>query len=247
MSASMKKADMNGYKTRARGVYFNLAEEFVAARLPPIECGMIGVNTRFTDVVTLIEMKDRPIVIFEAEPVSWILYNIFVQRALANDASNHGNYFVSIARAFHYLVRSANVQPKCALCFFIFSDGKPSDYTTGLDEFPANLYSIVIHNVSLLSQRLTFSCYGFGKESEFEVLKEMVAIAKACGAVKSEFANSYLDPGDLVPLSSQIKHALINLYPSRLTSAFRIPPDSAFFDIAVFDEHCDHVESLARG
>ena len=203
MSASMKKADMNGYKTRARGVYFNLAEEFVAARLHPVECGMIGINTRYTDVVTLIEMKDRPIVMFEAEPISWNLYNRFIERALANDASNHGNYFVSIASAFHYLVSSANQQPKCALCLFIFSDGKPSDYTTGLAEFPSNLYDIVRHNASLLSQRLTFSCYGFGKESEFEVLNEMVTIAKACGAVKSEFANSYLDPGDLVPLISQ--------------------------------------------
>ena len=30
MSASMKKSDMNGHKTRAKGVYYSLAEEFVA-------------------------------------------------------------------------------------------------------------------------------------------------------------------------------------------------------------------------
>ena len=209
MSESMKKADMNGYKTRARGVYFNLAEEFIAARLHPVENGMMsGVNTRFTDVVTLIEMRDRPTVVFEAEPIGWNLYNLFVERALANDASNHGNYLQSVESAFHHLLRSANLQPKCGLCLFVFSDGRPSDTwmehgrflkRSEISEFPSNLYDIVRHNASLLSKRLTFSCFGFGKESEFEVMKEMVAIAKACDC-KTEFANSYLDSGVHLPL-----------------------------------------------
>ena len=150
-------------------------------------------------------MRDQPTVVFEFEPIGWILYNKFIQRALANDASNHGNYLNSVESAFHYLVCSANLQPKCALCLFVFSDGKPSDKSMEhgrllkkceLPEFPVTLYNIVRHNASLLKDRLTFSCFGFGKESEFEVMKEMVGIAKACGVVNTEFANSYLDSGD---------------------------------------------------
>ena len=45
MSGSMKKADMNGYKTRARGVYFNLAEELVAVRLHSVASGMMSQYT----------------------------------------------------------------------------------------------------------------------------------------------------------------------------------------------------------
>ena len=158
-------------------------------------------------------MRDQPTVVFELEPVGWNLYNRFIERALANDASNHGNYLKSVERAFHYLVRSANQQEKCALCLFIFSDGRPSD--TWMEhgrflkrhetsEFPLNLYTIVGHNASLLSKRLTFSCFGFGKESEFEVMKEMVVIAKECGAENTEFANSYLDSSELPNLQTLI-------------------------------------------
>ena len=44
-SASMKLSDMNGHKTRARGVYYSLAEEFVATQLDDIHSNTFGGKT----------------------------------------------------------------------------------------------------------------------------------------------------------------------------------------------------------
>ena len=64
-SGSMNKADMNGHRSRSRGVYYSLAEEFTAKQLsPPGEDKIGGSKTTYTDVVTLIEMRDGPKVVF---------------------------------------------------------------------------------------------------------------------------------------------------------------------------------------
>ena len=74
----MKLSDMNGHKTRARGVYYSLAEEFVATQLDDIHSNTFGgKNVSFTAVVTLIEMRDGPTILFENEPITWELYNTF--------------------------------------------------------------------------------------------------------------------------------------------------------------------------
>ena len=78
MSASMDKSDMNGHRTRSRGVYYNIAEEYVADRLNPINSGVInGKGVSFTDVITLIEMRERPTVVFECEPVRYRNYYMY--------------------------------------------------------------------------------------------------------------------------------------------------------------------------
>ena len=79
LSGSMRKSDMNGHKTRAKGVYYTIAEDFIASRLHPAELGSLGGGeVTYTDVVTLIEMRSTATVVFEFEPISWQLYNRFI-------------------------------------------------------------------------------------------------------------------------------------------------------------------------
>lgn len=104
-SASMRNSDVNGHRTRARCVYFFFfAEDFCAAQLRPVESGGIGgeLVNQF-DVVTLIEMRDDPKIIFQFEPISWILHNKFVDLSEINDSSSHGNYYHSVIKAFEML------------------------------------------------------------------------------------------------------------------------------------------------
>jgi hypothetical protein len=201
MSGSMSKSDMNGHRSRARGAYYNLAEEFIAARLHPIDSGSFaGKSTSFTDVVTLIEMRGQPTVVFESEPVSWVLFNTFVMLAEKKDTRDHGNYYESLCEAFSILDRSRYLS-KCALCLFFFSDGKPSDFGTNrsstYDEILSQIYDLVSLECSIYKDRLTFTSFGFGKnESEFDIMQGIVCCAKTAGA-NATFAYSYLDDSAL--------------------------------------------------
>ena len=69
MLGSMKTSDIYGHKTRSRGVYYSLAEDFIAKTLMLEKQNPISL----TDVVTLIEMRSTPKVVFEKESWSWQL------------------------------------------------------------------------------------------------------------------------------------------------------------------------------
>ena len=197
MSGSMNKSDMNGHRSRARGVYYNLAMEFIEARLHTLESGLFGgPNIGHTDVVSLVEMRGSPTVVFRREPMSWVLFNKFVDLADAKDAHDHGNYYPSLAQAFD-LFEEVETSKKCALAMFFFTDGKPSDYCTTYNftpqEITANIMELVLVKCNQYRDRLTFTAFGFGKcEADFELLKGISAAAKIAGAI-STFGYSYLD------------------------------------------------------
>ena len=210
MSGSMNKSDMNGHRSRARGVYYNIAMEMVETKLYPLDTGLYGgPSTAYTDVVTLIEMRGEPEIVFSREPLSWILFNKFVALADLKDAHDHGNYYPSLSTAFSVL-SVEKMSQKCALAMFFFTDGKPSDYYTTpwqtRDEITDNILDLVLESCIGYGDRLTFTAFGFGKsESEFDLLKAMVARAKAVG-VKSNFGYSYSDDhalGNILTLTAQ--------------------------------------------
>jgi hypothetical protein len=182
-------------------VYYNLAEEFVAERLYPIDSGVFGgKSVNHTDVVTLIEMRSQPTIVFEAEPISWILYNKFVKLADQKDSRDHGNYYPSLMEAFRVLRLSKSL-PKCALSLFFFSDGRPSDFTTNKeftkDEMCQKIYQLVYKECILYKERLTFGSFGFGKEeTDFEFMQTIRDAAKIAGS-KATFNYSYRDDGAL--------------------------------------------------
>eukprot|EP01035_Chromulina_nebulosa_P026959 gene26959-35373_t len=228
MSTSMSMADMNGHRSRARGVYYTIAEDVISVRLHPPEFGKIGGdNTTFTDVVTLIEMRSGATVVFEREPISWQLYNRFCSLREEQLTKQHGNYYPSFQSAFSIL-RAHLSDLNCALCIFFFSDGAPSDFSTSsklyLPEeyhFPNNLNSLVRNECSLYRSRLTLTAFGFGKSStNFSVMQSMIDIARQEG-VKASFGQSAFDPSDLRTLLSSTVTSLTETRTllSRLTLA----------------------------
>jgi hypothetical protein len=217
MSTSMNKSDMNAHKTRSHGVYYNIAEEYIAENLRPIASGLFdGKNTTFTDVITLIEMRDVPTVVFEREPITWILYNTIVVLANRNDTRNHGNYYRSLSKAFEILDDHSKLQPKCALGLFFFSDGRPSDHVLyDHNEFPENLYEIVRENCRRLAitahnngVKFLFKGFGFGKSNlEFVVMQQMLLWAKTFGC-ETEFGHSYTNDNSLGDILSSTATSL---------------------------------------
>ena len=198
MSGSMRKSDMNGHKTRARGVYYTIAEDFIASRLHPAELGSLGGGeVTYTDVVTLIEMRSTATVVFECEPISWQLYNRFIDLHDSNRARDHGIYFESFRCAFDIL-RKQHHDSRCALCLLFFSDGAPSDRISrkqaAQDRFPQNLHRLITDECALYKGRLTFSAFGFGQSpSDFNVIRQMIDQGRIAGA-KTSFGTSSIDP-----------------------------------------------------
>ena len=198
MSGSMRKSDMNGHKTRAKGVYNTIAEDFISSRLYPAELGSIGGSqVAFTDVVTLIEMRSTATVVFECEPISWQLYNRFNDLHDCNRPRDHGNYFESLQCAFD-IIRKQLHDARCALCLLFFSDGAPSDRCSrrqaAHERFPHNLHQMISNECALYKDRLTFSAFGFGQSpSDFSVMRQMIDKGRIAGA-KTSFDTYSIDP-----------------------------------------------------
>jgi len=91
---SMKKADVPNHRSRSRAVYYTLANDMV---LVPLRNNILS----YTDVVTIIEMRDDAHVICYMEPVSIYLYNKLVDLTLKDirDIGGQGNYILSLRRA----------------------------------------------------------------------------------------------------------------------------------------------------
>mmetsp|Transcript_12277 Transcript_12277/g.11106 ORF Transcript_12277/g.11106 Transcript_12277/m.11106 type:complete len:593 (+) Transcript_12277:121-1899(+) len=173
-SGSMKSSDLNGFRTRAKAVYNCIAEDFIA---PQLHCQRVeGV----ADVVTLIEMRDSPQLIFKNEPISWVLYNKIIDMADLNDCRSHGHYYPTFKKA--YEIMTSEEYRHCSSSLIFLSDGAPSDHKISyINEFPANLYNLITCLCKSLGSKLSFTTVGFG-ECNFQVLQEMSLTAKAAGS-----------------------------------------------------------------
>lgn len=181
-SGSMKKADVPGHRTRSQAVFYNIANEVVAA---PLLANFVS----YTDVVTLIEMRETAEVnvLINKEPMTWQLFNKFVD--LSNDrfcSSGHGNYLPAINEASRVLQDTVSTSGDNVALFLLFlSDGRPSDYfTLGIgvsDQLQLIRLSMskLCTRVRSVAKNFTFGAFGFAKEigHEFEVLKLMKAEA----------------------------------------------------------------------
>ena len=76
-SGSMMRADVAGHRNRSRCVFYNIAMEIISA---PLLAQMVF----FTDVVTIIQMRDEAEIIVDQQSASWLLFNRVVD--LANQA-----------------------------------------------------------------------------------------------------------------------------------------------------------------
>jgi hypothetical protein len=213
-SGSMRQSDMNGHRSRLRGVYYALAKEFLEGRLyAKDDQRNFGFHSNYSDVVSLIEFSDTSSIVFECEPCSWVLHNRFVSLSDGERARSHGCYFDAIKAAFELLIEYSSSN-KCAGQIFFMSDGRPSDksrnHNIWPNPFPENMYCYIQEQSALYGSRLNFTTYGFGKSAaEFEVLQQMVEYAKLGGA-QGSFGFSFQDNEMLRSLISSSQQSLIN-------------------------------------
>jgi hypothetical protein len=184
MSGSMRKSDMIGHRSRYQGAYYAIAEEFLAPQLQRLDYNSLeGIQISFTDVVSVIEMRDTADLVLHCEPLSWILYNKLVQLSEKENAKSHGIYFKSLRCAFKLL---SHAHKSCALSLFFLSDGRPSD---DLNRAPGALLLDFLSNQCLAyGNRLTFVAHGLGRaDTKFDFLHQLVgrAVLSKCGGLFS--------------------------------------------------------------
>lgn len=189
-SASMRASDVDGHRTRARGAYYVLAEEFVSKQLYPKNTDLLGGNKHHhTDVVSLVEMRGDATVVFYRKPWSWILYNDLVECAAKSDFMNsdccgHGNYYESLKKALELLAAGAHDMTRS---LFFLTDGRPSDHTPQPGRMPLwttdRLIGLLRSFAAKHKEHFIFHAQGLGSAEVFEVLESMVRVVTAMGSI----------------------------------------------------------------
>ncbi|KAJ1443761.1 kinase-like domain-containing protein [Ochromonadaceae sp. CCMP2298] len=187
-SGSMKNGDVVGHRSRSRGAYYTIANEMIAQPL-------LRDQISFTDVVTVIEMRDGAVVTIDKEPITWELHNKIVD--LANEplrARGQGNYLPALQKSSEVLHSIAD--ENCALLLLFLSDGGPSDHD-GLFRGVKNSHDLaraaILKEVRKICQRfvarLTFGTFGFAHDKElscgmkiFDLLRSMAQVAEEAGS-----------------------------------------------------------------
>ena len=72
MSGSMRRDDVSGARCRSDAVFMALARDYIAQQL---ESG----GASWQDVVSVVLMRDDAQVLFAKQPMSWLLYNQFIE------------------------------------------------------------------------------------------------------------------------------------------------------------------------
>ena len=146
----------------------------------------------YTDVVTIIEMRDEAIVnpSVYMEPITWELHNKLVFLA-SNPLSGKGcgNYCPALEEAFKVL--NYTDCRDCALLLLFLSDGRPSDASALFRRAKSShimaknkILNAVEQICSRFGHRLTFGAFGFAFDNGivFNLMEEMVNAAKICGS-----------------------------------------------------------------
>ncbi len=188
-SASMKNSDIMGHRSRSRGAFYTLASELIAQPL-------MRDQLSFTDVVTIIEMRDTAEIITFEEPMTWELHNKIVD--LADDPlrpARHGNYLPALRLATKAL--SVNNDNRALFLLFL-SDGGPSDFATtsrsttsffnNRQRCTRDILSCVSEICATFGPRLTVGTFGFAHDHDtkdgkvFDLLREISSAARHSGA-----------------------------------------------------------------
>lgn len=184
-SGSMRNSDVRGSRTRLKAVFYALAEDFVKSEINN------GTKTK-TDAISVVLMTRSPDeevrVIFDNEPISWILYNKLV-RVHNEDMvipGGHGCYLPALEKAEEILMKNSSAS--CVLGLTILSDGRPSDHCVFQSKKAIERIHERIENISSkIGRRLVFSTVGIGSDKEFKLLKDLCKSANDYGAI-SEFS-----------------------------------------------------------
>ena len=182
-SGSMRSGDVPYFRSRSTAAYGLLALDYISRQLEERD-----ENDGSIDVVTVIGMNDESSVLFDREPMDWILFNKILEMQETSRPYSHGNY----CPAFRCVERIIKTEYNSAACagmdiydiplypVVFLSDGKPSDpKASAKKERNACVRSIA----RLVRSKLSLFCIGLGNcESDFGSLKGLVAVAKSEGA-----------------------------------------------------------------
>lgn len=113
----MRKSDVSSFSSRTEAVYECLAKDFVDAQL--------AAGTKDV-IVTLLEMSDHAMVVFEKAPLDPGLSHTLRRRGRSRGKS-HGNYLPVLQKAYDIL--HADAQTSATFMVLFLSDGAPSDQT----------------------------------------------------------------------------------------------------------------------
>ena len=174
-SGSMKESDVMGHRSRSRAAYYTIANEMIASPL-------LKDQLPFTDVVSIVEMRDEAVVTISKEPIAWELHNKIVE--LADEplrARGQGNYMYLPALSTSFNVLQSTRDKNCALLLLFLSDGGPSDHCTstkylhvkinkqmGIDSRMLcfrDILLVVSKMCSKFQARLTFGVFGFAHQT----------------------------------------------------------------------------------
>ena len=172
-SGSMRKPDMADCANRSDAVWVSLALDWVADQLLK--------GAKGTDVVSLVQMSTEADVLFQHEPVDWMLYNKLLDLRQRTAPKHHGNYLPALDTAESLLMETSS--DACALSLMFLSDGKPSDKvpsgcasTRSKQQVQCN--ARVAELSSRFGRRLSFVTIGLaGPEEDFAVLESMANTA----------------------------------------------------------------------
>jgi hypothetical protein len=171
-SGSMKKPDMADCSNRSDAVWVSLALDWTSKQ---IEGGAKG-----SDVVSLLLMNDEATLVFEDQPIDWLLFNRLLELRKTSRPRSHGNYIPALDSAEELLL--SNTSGRCGLLLLFLSDGKPSDRVHGGSQ------SVLEKHISMTSERIGVMASQFGRRltvgtiglgvnvHEFAVLKTMAQI-----------------------------------------------------------------------
>lgn len=185
-SGSMTTHDILYHRDRQTAAYSVTALELVAEQL-------FNGTANNSDVVSLIEFSNTARVVFEREPVSWVLYNKLLTRRdrrtfAARKEAEHSdilgcdsNYLPALVAAKKLL--ALDVHETCALSLFFIYDGAPSD-ARNLGLTPAAALRTMTNRVNDLAvcfeDKLTMTMVGFGNaRCDFSSLEAMATAFNA--------------------------------------------------------------------
>eukprot|EP00923_Selenidium_pygospionis_P055214 GHVN01096268.1.p1 GENE.GHVN01096268.1~~GHVN01096268.1.p1 ORF type:complete len:521 (+),score=71.97 GHVN01096268.1:40-1563(+) len=181
-SGSMKRGDVNGFRSRSHAAHGLLALDFVANQISERSR-----SDNFIEALTLISMKDTGTVVFEKQPLDWLTFNKVVDLQDLSKPSTHGSYSQSlkivaqmISKEVEALTEEIDTEDLPIFTVILISDGRPSDRTLGQH---GDAETQVREMGSKLGSKLVFQAMGLGdEEKEFDSLKKIVQVAKDCGA-----------------------------------------------------------------
>ena len=181
-SGSMKKADVNGFRNRSQAAFGCLALDCIAEQLTVADATMVaGIDT-----FTLIEMNDEASIVFQREPLDWILFNKILNRQKETKPKSHGNYGPSIVSARKVIEQELDrldgidKEDLPGFALILLSDGKPSDM---LDLARAERLVNVMSICERLKEKFSLFTMGLGADgSDFAELEILSTTANTSGS-----------------------------------------------------------------